>query len=110
MTHHRRNVASVARYRVSLLNVFDPKRACRFFSLFPSFFPFLSFLSLPPFITIFSILSQVGDRLLVKPGALVPADGTVVSGDSTVDESMVSCSIMHEVLSKTQIGVGLLVR
>lgn len=35
------------------------------------------------------VLRQVGDRLLVKPGALVPADGIVESGDSSVDESMV---------------------
>lgn len=33
---------------------------------------------------------QVGDRLLVKSGSLLPADGVVVSGGSTVDESMVS--------------------
>lgn len=35
---------------------------------------------------------QVGDRLLVKPGSLLPADGVVVKGDSTVDESMVRLS------------------
>ena len=31
-----------------------------------------------------------GDRVLVKPGAKIPADGTVMDGDSDVDESMVT--------------------
>ncbi|HEY5368488.1 MAG TPA: copper-translocating P-type ATPase [Hanamia sp.] len=33
---------------------------------------------------------QVGDQLLVKPGDKIPVDGTVVSGNSYVDESMIS--------------------
>ncbi len=33
---------------------------------------------------------QVGDRLRVRPGEKVPADGVVIEGTSAVDESMVS--------------------
>jgi Cu+-exporting ATPase len=33
---------------------------------------------------------QVGDRLRVRPGEKVPADGTVIEGRSAVDESMIS--------------------
>ena len=32
----------------------------------------------------------VGDRLRVKPGAAVPADGVIVAGSSSVDESMLT--------------------
>ncbi|KRK97807.1 cadA protein [Secundilactobacillus odoratitofui DSM 19909 = JCM 15043] len=30
---------------------------------------------------------QVGDKLLIKPGEIVPVDGTILSGTATVDES-----------------------
>lgn len=33
---------------------------------------------------------KIGDRVLVKPGEKVPLDGTVVSGESSVDESMLT--------------------
>jgi len=33
---------------------------------------------------------QVGDRVLVRPGEKVPADGLVLSGESYIDESMLS--------------------
>ena len=33
---------------------------------------------------------QIGDRVLVRPGEKVPADGAVLSGESYVDESMLS--------------------
>ena len=33
---------------------------------------------------------RIGDLLLVRPGAKIPADGTIVDGDSDVNESMVT--------------------
>src|SRR4029079_15512937 len=33
---------------------------------------------------------QVGDRVLVRPGTRVPADGQVVDGSADVDESMIT--------------------
>src|SRR4029453_18638854 len=33
---------------------------------------------------------QVGDLLLIRPGAKIPVDGVVEEGDSEVDESMVT--------------------
>ncbi|MEM3756156.1 MAG: heavy metal translocating P-type ATPase [Thermoplasmatales archaeon] len=33
---------------------------------------------------------QVGDLLLVKPGEKIPVDGVVISGDSSVDEKMIT--------------------
>src|SRR5665647_2910983 len=33
---------------------------------------------------------QVGDKLVVKPGEKIPVDGLVISGNSFVDESMIS--------------------
>lgn len=33
---------------------------------------------------------QVGDRVLVRPGASIPADGRVIEGDSSVNESMIT--------------------
>ena len=33
---------------------------------------------------------KVGDKILVRPGEKIPVDGTVVSGSSFVDESMIS--------------------
>ncbi len=33
---------------------------------------------------------QIGDLILIKPGAKIPVDGMVVDGDSAVDESMIT--------------------
>ena len=33
---------------------------------------------------------SVGDTVVVKPGERIPADGSVISGDSSVDESMIT--------------------
>jgi Cu2+-exporting ATPase len=33
---------------------------------------------------------RVGDRLLIRPGASIPADGVVVEGDSSVNEAMIT--------------------
>ncbi|MFZ2396419.1 MAG: heavy metal translocating P-type ATPase [Smithella sp.] len=33
---------------------------------------------------------QVGDTLLVKPGERIPVDGIIISGESTIDESMLT--------------------
>ena len=32
----------------------------------------------------------VGDLLLIRPGAKIPVDGTIVDGESEIDESMVT--------------------
>jgi P-type Cu2+ transporter len=33
---------------------------------------------------------KVGDLLLIRPGAKIPVDGTVIEGESEIDESMVT--------------------
>lgn len=58
----------------------------------------------------------LGDRVLVKPGGKVPADGTVVDGESQVNESMITGEsapvakrIDSQVVAGTINGDGLLV-
>ncbi|EPN52695.1 copper-translocating P-type ATPase, partial [Pseudomonas syringae pv. actinidiae ICMP 19096] len=33
---------------------------------------------------------RLADRVLVRPGAVIPADGTIVEGQSSVDESLLT--------------------
>ncbi len=49
---------------------------------------------------------RAGDRVLVKPGEKVPADGVVVEGDSSVDESMLTGESrpVHKVTGAKVIG------
>ena len=37
---------------------------------------------------------QLGDQVLVQPGGLIPADGTIISGQSSVDESLLTGEYM----------------
>ena len=40
--------------------------------------------------TIASAEVQIGDRILIRPGSRVPVDGTIVEGESDLDESVVT--------------------
>ncbi len=49
---------------------------------------------------------QAGDRVLIRPGASVPADGIVVEGDSSVNEAMITgeSKPVHKHTGETVIG------
>ena len=56
---------------------------------------------------------QIGDTLLVKPGERIPVDGVILSGQSTIDESMltgesmpVAKEIGHKVFAATMNKTG----
>ncbi len=49
---------------------------------------------------------QVGDIMLVKPGSAIPLDGDVLSGDSSVDESMVTGESIPVDVSKGSHVIG----
>jgi Cu+-exporting ATPase len=59
---------------------------------------------------------HVGDKLRVRPGDKVPVDGVVISGNSTVDESMVTGesipvakTVKHQLIGATVNGTGSLI-
>lgn len=56
--------------------------------------------------TIPTELIQVGDVVIVRPGEKMPADGGVVSGESYVDESMVTGEAMPILKRKGDILIG----
>ncbi len=51
-------------------------------------------------------LIQVGDIVILRPGDKIPADGTVTSGQSFVDESMVTGEAMPILKSKGSLLIG----
>lgn len=64
-------------------------------------------------ITVPTELLEVGDVVILKPGDKIPADGTVISGESYIDESMVTGEAMpihkvrgHTLLAGTVNGTG----
>jgi Cu+-exporting ATPase len=59
---------------------------------------------------------HVGDKLRVRPGDKVPVDGVVISGNTTVDESMVTGesipvakTVKHQLIGATVNGTGSLI-
>lgn len=49
---------------------------------------------------------KVGDRLLVKPGEKIPTDGVIVSGESSIDESMVTGESIPLFKHKNSVVIG----
>ncbi|MBT8507832.1 ATPase P [Methanomicrobiaceae archaeon CYW5] len=49
---------------------------------------------------------NIGDRIVVKPGGKVPVDGTIIAGESFIDESMISGEPVpvHKTTGDTVIG------
>ncbi len=49
---------------------------------------------------------RLGDAILIKPGEKIPVDGTVIDGNSTVDESMLTGESMPVIKEKGDTAIG----
>lgn len=48
----------------------------------------------------------IGDTILVPPGAIIPADATILSGHSSVDESLLTGEYLPQIKKPTQFVTG----
>ena len=48
---------------------------------------------------------QPGDRVLVRPGELIPADGVILSGASEIDESLVTGETVPRAVARRRDGL-----
>lgn len=49
---------------------------------------------------------QVGDKLLIKPGEKIPVDGTVIEGETSIDESMVTGESLPVTKAEGDVVIG----